>query len=80
MCERLGIRTLVAVRKLARSPQNILVGRQSFQSHRAASMQLASRDADLGPESIPIPVRETSRGVVKDSCGVDLCQKTLSRD
>ena len=42
---------------------NVFQGRQAFQSHRAARVQLVGTDTDLGTQAVLETVGKTTRGI-----------------
>ena len=69
------VRALIIARQMAVAAQKIFVGRQALQAHRAAGVQPAGADADLGAEAIAIAVGKARGGVMVHARGIHLLQK-----
>ena len=62
---------------LAVAAHDVLEARQLLDADRAARVQLAGGDTDLGAEAELAAVGELRRGVVQHDGGIDLAQEAL---
>src|ERR1700722_5573526 len=64
---------------LSAAAHAVLEGRELLDADRAARMEAAGRDADLGPEAELAAVGELGRGIVQNNGRIDLAQELLRR-
>src|SRR5271167_2913658 len=77
MSECPSILAMIVADYLALATQDVLIGRQPRQTHRATSMQFAGTDPNLSSESISVSVGEPRRRVVIDAGCIHFPKKPL---